>query len=48
MKTILEIQQLDRQIQACKREVDKCPASVDFNNYKNGNGSSLFEIVLNL
>ena len=34
MKTILEIQKLDRHIQACKREVEKCPASVDFNNYK--------------
>ena len=34
MKTILEIQKLDKQIQACKREVEKCPASVDFNNYK--------------
>lgn len=34
MKTILEIQKLDKQIQAYKREVDKCPASVDFKNYK--------------
>ena len=34
MKTILEIQKLDRQIKAYKREVEKCPASVDFNNYK--------------
>ncbi|MFQ6752084.1 MAG: hypothetical protein ACLRFL_00770 [Clostridia bacterium] len=34
MKTILEIQKLDRQIRMLKREVDKCPASVDFNNYK--------------
>ena len=34
MKTILEIQKLDRQIRAYKREVDKCPASIDFNNYK--------------
>ncbi len=34
MKTILEIQKLDRQIRALKREVDKCPASVNFNNYK--------------
>lgn len=34
MKTILEIQKLDGQIQAYKREVEKCPASIDFNNYK--------------
>lgn len=34
MKTILEIQKLDRQIRALEREVDKCPASVDFKNYK--------------
>ncbi len=34
MKTILEIQKLDRQIRALEREVDKCPASVDFRNYK--------------
>ena len=34
MKTILEIQKLDRQIQLLKREVEKCPASVDFKNYK--------------
>lgn len=34
MKTILEIQKLDRQIKLLKREVEKCPASVDFNNYK--------------
>lgn len=34
MKTILEIQKLDKQIQTYKREVEKCPASVDFNNYK--------------
>ena len=33
MKTILEIQKLDRQIHALKREVDKCPASVNFKNY---------------
>ena len=33
MKTILEIQKLDRQIYALKREVEKCPASVNFNNY---------------
>lgn len=34
MKTILEIQKLDRQIKSLEREVDKCPASVDFNNYR--------------
>ncbi len=34
MKTILEIQKLDRQIKALEREVDKCPASVNFKNYK--------------
>ena len=34
MKTILEIQKLDRQIKMLKREVEKCPASMDFNNYK--------------
>ena len=34
MKTILEIQKLDRQILALNREVDKCPASIDFKNYK--------------
>ncbi len=34
MKTILEIQKLDRQIRALEREVDKCPASVSFRNYK--------------
>ncbi len=34
MKTILEIQKLDRQIRALEREVEKCPASIDFNNYK--------------
>ncbi len=34
MKTILEIQKLDRQIRLLEREVDKCPASVDFRNYK--------------
>ena len=35
MKTILEIQKLDRQIRALNREVDKCPASINFKNYKN-------------
>ena len=34
MKTILEIQKLDRQIKALERAVAKCPASVDFQNYK--------------
>ncbi len=34
MKTILEIQKLDRQIRALKREVEKCQASVNFNQYK--------------
>lgn len=34
MKTILEIQKLDRQIKLLQREVAKCPASVDFQNYK--------------
>ena len=34
MKTILEIQKLDRQILLFNREVEKCPASVDFANYK--------------
>lgn len=34
MKTILEIQKLDRQIKMLEREVAKCPASVDFQNYK--------------
>ena len=33
MKTILEIQKLDRQIYALKREDEKCPASVNYNNY---------------
>ena len=28
MKTILEIQNLDRQIRALNREVEKCPASI--------------------
>ena len=34
MKTILEIQKLDRQIRSLNREVEKCPASIDFKNYK--------------
>ena len=45
MKTILEIQKLDRQIQLLNREVDKCPASVNFRNYKKilQEGRSRFE-----
>lgn len=45
MKTILEIQKLDRQIKAHLREVDKCPASIDFKNYKRilQEGKSRFE-----
>ncbi len=34
MKTILEIQKLDRQIRLLEREVESCPASVNFKNYK--------------
>ena len=34
MNTILEIQKLDRQIRVLEREVERCPASIDFNNYK--------------
>ncbi len=34
MKTILEIQNLDMQIRRLNREVDKCPASIDFKKYK--------------
>ena len=34
MKTILEIQKLDRQIRALNREVERWPASVNFRNYK--------------
>lgn len=34
MKTILEIQKLDAQIKALEREVDKCPASLDYKKYK--------------
>ncbi len=33
MKTILEIQKLDRQIRAFNREVDSCPASKDYKSY---------------
>ena len=45
MKVILEIQNLDRQIRAFNREVDKCPASIDFKNYKKvlQEGRSRFE-----
>ena len=35
MKTILEIQKLDRQIRQLNREVDRCQASIDFKTYKN-------------
>ena len=34
MNTILEIQKLDRQIRVLEREVERCPASIDFNKYK--------------
>ena len=34
MKTILEIQKLDRQIRLLERDVERCPASVNFRNYK--------------
>lgn len=34
MQTILEIQKYDRQIRLLNREVEKCPASIDFKNYK--------------
>ena len=45
MKTVLEIQKLDKQIKALEREVDKCPASIDFKNYKKvlQEGKSRFE-----
>ena len=33
MKTILEIQKLDRQIRSLEREVEKCPASVNYKSY---------------
>lgn len=49
MKTILEIQNLDRQIRACNREVEKCPASIDFKNYKKTlqEGKAIFEQLEN-
>ena len=49
MKTILEIQKLDRQILMLNREVDKCPASIDFRNYKKilQDGKTLFEQLEN-
>ena len=49
MKTILDIQKLDRQIKLLNREVDHCPASVDFNNYKKilQEGKSRFEQLEN-
>lgn len=34
MKVILEIQKIDRQIKALEREVEKCPANMDFQRYK--------------
>lgn len=34
MNTILEIQKLDAKIRKLEREVDTCPASTDFKNYK--------------
>ncbi len=34
MNTILEIQKLDAKIRKLEREVDTCPASIDFKNYK--------------
>ena len=34
MKTILDIQKLDRQIRVLLREVDKCPASLEYEKYK--------------
>ena len=44
MKTILEIQKIDRQIRALMREVDNCPASVDLKNYKRiiNDGKAIF------
>ena len=49
MKAILEIQKLDRQIKALEREVDKCPASIDFKNYKKvlQEGRARFELLEN-
>ena len=49
MKTILEIQKLDRQIKLLNREVERCPASIDFNNYKKvlQEGKSRFEQLEN-
>lgn len=34
MKTILEIQKLDRKIKSLEMEFEKCPANVNFNNYR--------------
>ena len=34
MKTILEIQKLDRQIRMLKREVDKCPAGINYKTFQ--------------
>lgn len=49
MKTILEIQKLDRQILALKREVDRCPASVEYQNCRKilQEGRSRFEALEN-
>lgn len=49
MKTILEIQKLDAKINALNREVDTCPASIDFKNYKKllQEGKSRFEHLEN-
>lgn len=33
MKTIIEIQKLDRKIKALENEFNKCPANINFNNY---------------
>lgn len=45
MKTILEIQKIDRQIKKCMAEVEKSPASIDLKKYKSflKEGKSLFE-----
>lgn len=45
MKTILEIQKVDRQIRKCMAEVDKSPASLELKKYKNilRDGKALFE-----
>ena len=47
MKTILEIQKLDRQIKLLQREVEKCPASINFQKYKSvlQEGKNRFEML---